>query len=87
MAKCVVCTALNMGVEATKHPNHNTVTMTRILERRWNDVPKRQNNRYCALHSDRGTAAATGQFASIARQIAKERALNEMQSVNLAGGL
>jgi hypothetical protein len=73
MAKCVVCTRLNMGVEANKHPNHNTETMTQILDRRWNNTSKRENNRYCALHSTTGTGRATGEFIGPATRLAKER--------------
>ena len=67
-------TRLNMGVEANKHPNHNTQTMARILDRRWNETSKRIRSRYCALHSTTGTGRATGAFIADAAKIAQERA-------------
>ena len=68
MAKCVVCTALNSGVESNKHPNATTATMTRLLEKRWNDTPKRDAKHYCVLHSDTGTGRATGPFVKFAQE-------------------
>ena len=68
MAKCVVCTALNMGTEAKKHPNATTATTTHLLEKRWNDVPKRERNRYCILHSETGQGRATGPFVKPAKE-------------------
>jgi hypothetical protein len=62
MAKCVACTALNMGIEANKHPNATTVITAELLRDRWNDVSKRETSRYCVLHSTTGTGRATGEF-------------------------
>lgn len=74
MAKYVVCTALNSGVERNKHTNAETILLTSLLEKRWNDVPKHETNRYCPLHSTTGSAMATGQFAPIVAKMLAERA-------------
>ena len=73
MAKCVVCTALNMGVEHNRHPNLVTAGMKVALQRRWNEVSKRENNRYCALHSTTGNGRATGEFIPLAKAKMEER--------------
>ena len=77
MAKCVACTALNMGVEARKHLNATTLSMTAALERRWNDVGKQETNRYCPLHSETGTGRATGEFIGSAKDALAERVARE----------